>query len=387
MCLTSRYSDDIMFAPYRSTQVYIVGIAIRHQMNEDLGTLLNKELTQAGYKTNPDYPYPIAEQPNATEPGMREYYYAWNMAYQYGNILHRRIMPAKRPVLWSKTLLRKYSTGLITASQVEAINIISADSAAGIDLVRFMSCNMEKADFQDTMYHDWKIAHLHLDSSPSIKPHHQTDLVHFTERTGPIVFVFHQDDGLYLLDIMPHGREFPEVWGEKELVEILHRDWPNAIARYRLLGVSEVNYPVTSSAEIIKLRKRGVIYPIQTADGTVYGPFGTGINSAGGSIAALVWADSLFHSCRHYLTQIEQQAQQLADDIDKAIGTRLNELDLTLALSQRNLPVFIEKNTHVALLVSSTAALPPGAIAVNVRQIPTGKADPRGDDFPLRMPA
>ena len=199
------------------------------------------------------------------------------------------IRPAQRRIYWSKNLLNKYKGGLITPAQMNAINSITADSAAGLNLVRFMSFQIEKADFEDKMYYDWRIAHLHLDSTLSTKPHLQTNLVHFTERTGPILFVFHKDNGLYLLDIMPHGVAKPKVWGEKELVEILHRDWPDIIAGYRMTGFTKVHYNVESADEILALRKAGVIYPITTFDGTIYRSFGGGLNSAGGSTTVVQW--------------------------------------------------------------------------------------------------
>ena len=105
---------------------------IHHEMYKDLGSLLNKELTDAGYKTNPDYPSPLADQPNADDPTKRDYYYAWNIAYQFGNIIHRMIRPAQRRIYWSKNLLNKYKGGLITPAQMNAINSITADSAAGV---------------------------------------------------------------------------------------------------------------------------------------------------------------------------------------------------------------------------------------------------------------
>jgi len=335
-----------------------VSIVISHEMYKDLGTLLHGELTEAGFKTNRDYPVNVEKRKNINEPGKRDYYYSWNMAYQFGSIRYRIIKSAKRRVHWSKDLLDKYKNGLMTATQINAINIISSASVAGLDLTRFMSFRMEKAYFEDKMYSDWRISHLHLDPTPSAKSIHQTRLAHFVERTGPILFVFHKNDGLYLIDIQPHGSEHRDVWGTQNFLEIIHRDWPSVVAEHILPNVSPTSDCIISDSDRFSLREAGVSCPIVMADGTVYYPWGGGINSAGGSSEVVGWADSLIISCHRHLENVEKRKEEIVESIERLSGTKLSELNLTLTLDQKNRPIFIEKSLKVALSTPAAEDLP-----------------------------
>lgn len=361
-----------------------MAIEIKHQMYKDLGSILSNELTEVGFKINHNYPYALELQPGASDAEKYDYSYAWNLAYQYFSVMHRVISPAPRRVYWSKEMMEKQKKGELTANQVTAINIISSSSFAGASLVRFMSTKVEYSDSEDELYNEWKICHLHLDPNLSEKFYHQTDLVHFTGRTGPILFAYFDQDGLYLLDILPHGKAHPLVWSNRELVEILHRNWPSIIARYKMRSARLAEDPkdfVATTEQIAAARKKGVSVVMVMQDGTTYCPFGGGMSTAGGNIQIVGRADALFHRCESFLEEIKQEAGGLASSLERAYGVKLIELRLTLTLDEMNNPVFIDLNLDPPLRLTQTTAKPEGAIEL----IPPSTSDSTLES-PLRWP-
>lgn len=361
-----------------------MSIEIKHQMYKDLGSILSNELTEVGFKINSNYPLNIESQPGASDAGGYDYYHAWNIAYQYFSVMHRVISPAPRRVFWSRELMEKQKSGKITADQITAINIISSTSLAGESLVRFMSTRVEFSDSEDKLYSEWKIVHLHLDPNLSEKTSHQTELVHFTGRTGPILFAYFDQDGLYLLDILPHGKAHPTVWSNRDLVEILHKNWPNIIARYQMRNARLAANPqdsVATTEEIAEARKKGLSVMMVMQDGTTYFPFGGGMSNAGGNIQIVGRADALFNRCKSFLEEIKREANRLVDTLERAYGVKLSKLQLTLTLDDKNNPVFIDLNLNPPLRLTQTTAKPEGAI-----ELLTPGASHSNSEVPLRWP-
>lgn len=335
-----------------------MSIPVRHQMYKDLGILLNNEMKLAGFKTNPNYPNKIESQPGASTPEKHDYYHSWNMAYQFYSVLFRDISGEIRPVVWSKQLAEKRAQGLISPVQLDAIGEITKASNSGSSLRHFMSTNISNASFEDKMYSDWKIAHLHLNLRLSSKPKHQTKLTHFVERSGPILFAFPYQSGLYLIDIRAHGDNNPDVWVERNLFEIIHENWPHIIEDHRMENMRNTKDAPTPTSQIKILRDKNVNSFITMGDGTTYRPLGGGLSSAGSNINITIHTDGLFHKINSYLEEIKQRIDELVINIDQVSGVKLTELDIELTLDQRNQPVFVEKSHHIALKRADQIALP-----------------------------
>lgn len=340
---------------------------VNHQLFRDLGSLLNKRLTDAGFKTNSNYPTDPLLMIGDSNSNSDQYYQAWNMTYQYFNVSHR-IIPAKsRQVYWSKTLLEKYRKGSLMPGQIRAINEISSMSVNGSSLLKFMSSRIENAWTEDAIYSEWKIAHLHLDIVPSPKPHLQTGLVHFVERTGPVLFVHFNDNGLYLIDILSHGKGHGLVWSNKDLIEIVHDNWPDVIASHRIPHVQGSVDSIPSSLEIKQAREAGFSVTLVMNDGTVYLPPGGGLASSGANTQVVVWADSLIAQCRHALKVIEKHADEIARRIQqKKPDIALRSLDLTLTLDSQDRPLFIENNVNLPIYLAESASVPEGSNMIQV---------------------
>lgn len=316
-------------------------------MYQHLGEILRGELVGAGFKIRPNYPENIDKKKDADQPLVRDHYTAWNLAYQYFSVCHRIIPSIQRPVFWSKELIQKRDSHQIAPQYLKAIRQITDDSEAGESMLRYMSTKSAKAANEDKLYTDWKIAHFHLSDMPSSEEWHQSDLVHFVERTGFLLFVFPDPSGLYLLDVLDHDQEY--LWATKELVDILYRNWPQLIEKYRMnIRTDPTGYSVTTK-EIHTVREKNATVFISTEDGKTFGPFGGGLTSAGSNLSLVMRADDLLNCCDEYLKAVSNKSGEIAAEIQRTTGFKLVELDLLFALDQDNRPVFIEKTTGAAL--------------------------------------
>jgi hypothetical protein len=300
-----------------------------------------KRSSEGGFVSNDNYPEDISSE---TDSAKRSYVLAWNMAYQYFNLLHRVINPAVRKVFWSGELESKKAT--LPLAQMRAIEAISLASEAGESLLPHMSYQIRRADFEDYLYSDWKIVHLHLDTIPSVKPHLQTKLVHFVERTGPVLFGYVTENGLYLIDILEHGS-----WAERELFEILHKNWPGVIEPYRLKGLPGTGTWILSSEEILRLRKAGIHINLEMSDGSLYRPLGGGLATSGANAQIVTHADDLFRRSQSVLDSIQRNIDQVVPKLEEKLGKKMDTLELIFALSDGLLPLFYEKSGNIPIYI------------------------------------
>ncbi len=129
-----------------------------------------------------------------------------------------------------------------------------------------------RKDKLDGLLYDWGIHHMHLGETFSAPG--------YVERTGPVLFAIFRKDDVYFIDIKDH-----EGWSDKNLLEIVNRNWPELLSAYKMEGVKpETTFNET---EITSLRKAGVNTFHELSDGNTYLSMGGGITSAGTSVMAI----------------------------------------------------------------------------------------------------
>jgi hypothetical protein len=189
----------------------------------DLADLLKSELTTHGY----DLPPAMSDEP---------------LIRGYLNVLHRSIPTRVRRVLESSEFVcpAELAPGYAEATR---------KATAGESLVAHQSRRLDDIEYNDPLLNDWGVHHLHLGTT---RESHG-----YVARTGPLLFVRATDDCLYAIQIYGHG-----AWSRREIVEILHRNWPESIEKYRLKGVLGLQMQHTET-DIKDLRKVGVQALIQ----------------------------------------------------------------------------------------------------------------------------
>lgn len=283
---------------------------------QDIKTHLTELLQESGYVVDENQP----ESLTGITGEHLKYRSAWNIAYQFYNILNRSIQPRPRNVIWSQELsARSISTEFKTA-----IEFITTESEAGNNLTRFMSTRMEDASYTDELVNDWGIVHFHLGNPVPNKESLKKKLASFVRREDPLLFAYPTNATIYLIDMLSHG-----AWTEKNMIEIIHKQWPHIIAKYKQ-SQARAGRIVPDETMIKMLRRAGVSYPLVLSDGTVYLSPGGGYTSTRSSATAIDRANHLFNTLKPLDEYFRANAEDVLQKINKQLGTSISCLKLSL---------------------------------------------------------
>lgn len=198
---------------------------------------------------------------------------------RYFNFRLKYILVKKRQILVSKELAPK----IASSPHNEGIIEILYRTAVGYDLNPFQSKESFNSDYNDLLFNDWGIHHLHL-SKDKKNPKN-----FFNSRTGSLLFVRFTDSIAYFIDVKHH--KDPNVWSDRDLLRIIQRNWASSIADKQsrsAVGWSEE----LSDEDLGALRKMGYMTGIEV-DGKFYMLLGHGQASTGDNIMAGRMADKV----------------------------------------------------------------------------------------------
>ena len=165
---------------------------------------------------------------------------------------------------------------------------------------------------QDGLLDDWGVHHFHL----GIGPHPKIpDLV---ERTPPVVFALVTDEVFYAINTYEH-----QGWARTEIVETLHRNWPDTVRQYVLHGVSPD--PMTES-ERTTLRKKRANCVVTVEDGTVYGPLGGPVSASGMTIEAVIRTAVCHDQIARFQRAVEESFEQIVSQLGRLGHTVAGDL-------------------------------------------------------------
>ncbi|MGA3027009.1 MAG: hypothetical protein ABSF98_19810 [Bryobacteraceae bacterium] len=145
----------------------------------------------------------------------------------------------------------------------------------------------------DGLLNEWGVNHLHLGAGPWPKNSLLAD------RTGPLLFAFITDDDCYAINIYEHGD-----WERNSIVESLHRNWPQVIAGWRIIGVKG---EVLSEKQRRRVRSLNAQAAMAVTDGTVYQAIGGGVMVSGISFQAMSRADRICVDVERLQDAVQQQ--------------------------------------------------------------------------------
>jgi hypothetical protein len=146
----------------------------------------------------------------------------------------------------------------------------------------------------DGLLNEWGVHHLHLGVKPYFKDPNVID------RTTELVFALITDEEFLAINVFPdHGQ-----WEALDILESLHRNWPELIRRYRINGVPAET--VTSQGRR-QLRSSNTQLFTMVNDGTVYGPIRGGVACSGVSIAAVMRAAQARRDMKRLQAAVQEQ--------------------------------------------------------------------------------
>lgn len=217
-----------------------------------------------------------------------------SISYKFFNVRHRRLQARPRN-------FHESSEFQCPANHSNGYQSLKAKLVAGGDVTPHLSKLLLDVNYDDPLLNDWGIHHFHLGQT--------VEASGFIDRTGPLLFAFVTPDDVYCINVFPHG-----AWTEQELIKILHRNWPSAIADFKLNGVSGLAHSV-SNQDIAKLRKAGVQTMVEVEPGVVYAPMGGGYSTAGTSVRATMQSNKYRRVVRSLEDFVRENLQMFLDKI------------------------------------------------------------------------
>ena len=256
----------------------------------------------------------------------------WLCMY-YLNAVRRRIVPRARPVERAPSLARNP----LAQPFMHVIDEIEAASRRGDDLWPRLSRKVDELRDDDAMLNDWGIHHLHL-GPIGAAPGSRAD------RTGELLFVFVREDRLYFLDVLLHGKG-QRPWIRRDLVEIIHSNWPDTIRRHRINGVSGIGL---LDGQVANLRRKNATMFLEMKDSTVYAPLGGGYTSSGISAQALTNTDWFCATIDEFQEWALQNQEAIRDAICQQQGILLTDLRIGLDFKEQGFAM-IETQSRTVL--------------------------------------
>lgn len=247
------------------------------------------------------------------------------------DIATMRYFNIKRRILSSKTRKIYESQELQIPDQyIEGYRKLKRCIKTGADLRPYLSRQIwKKKKFDqvanDLQLNDWGVTHFHF--SPS--------------GTKDILFAMVMDKEVFMLKVFPHGAGTHSApWTNIELIEILHKNWPEMMNVYKARGITG---DYLTENQRTSLRKKHANALIKVSDGTTYFPPGGGMMSSGDCIHDRIETDRLLSK----LEEWELIARDNESEFRKSLNLSEHEiLSLTRVFSDEG-NYFYEPNKRV----------------------------------------
>lgn len=259
---------------------------------------------------------------------------------KYLNLQNRLIQNIPRNILKSK----EFSC---PPDKKGAIQLIEQKIKNGEDLTPFLSRLLKKFDYNDLFLNDWGIYHLHLNIT--------VESDGFIKRSGPVLLVRFDKSKAYFIQIKEHSSKF-NLWHQKQLIEIIHQNWPDTIADKRI-SIKTTNS--ISNEDRKKWRKGGINTVISVNDGTTYALIGGGITLSNNNLQNVRYTYfilNILDEIENYLNlnieEICRKIKQKGGEIGKILRFTLYDISLysipiescLIELNSRHCLIFYNNN-------------------------------------------
>jgi hypothetical protein len=291
-------------------------IPTKFSLQEDLNNQLLDRMTASGIK--------VTEKQKTQTGG--------DIVYLYLNTLTRQIPAQKYVPVFSVEFATKYRT--LSPDLQQGIIAILNKLYNGHSVVPHLSTRIKNADYNDALFNDWNIYHLHLGTKLRSDG--------FVERTNNLLYVTLRGNHVFFIDVLDHSPI--DGFANRDLLEIIHTNWPDILAFHKIKGT--VVEPFEENAQVDFIRKQGISVPHQMKDGTAYMGIGGGYSFAGTNIQHTMRSNTIFHHLRRQQYVMTQESAHIIDEITKLKGEAPNELHFRLNLDGHTGQIY-EDHTQV----------------------------------------
>lgn len=211
---------------------------------------------------------------------------------------------------------------------------IRSDISHGNDITPHLSSLVDKLSSKDLMLNEWGVYHFHLG----------TELKgDFIKRTGPLLFALVTTECLYAINVYDHGE-----WENSDIIEIIHRNWPEVISQYIINGVQLANDVSDSDRKV--LRQKNINSFVQVSDGTIYAPMGGGMVSSGHNIQSVIRTDKQHKFLKHLQSSLEGQLINIRPELEKQGYSGEPELVAKLEITETEYKAVFPEYSFAAIL-------------------------------------
>ena len=245
----------------------------------------------------------------------------------YAKLSRRIIAPRPRQILKARDF--------DTSNHESGIAKLESAIQDGEDLAPHMSKSIVDIDAQDSLLNHWGIYHFHLGTE-------MEEGGKFVGRTRDILLCRIDDTYAYFIKILPHGRNVSAPWYRKELIEIIHKNWPESISHALAKGVTGLS-PRLKDEDVAELRRRtNMTLPLEMSDGFIYMPPGVGntlglVATDGSNVNDTRFADRIYRLTKLVEKQITgdypriyENARQLGYHFKEPVSFVLSQIQLGL---------------------------------------------------------
>lgn len=231
--------------------------------------------------------------------------------YEYHRYKYRIISTHPRKVVEANGLF-------IPMKFMAAYREIVKDITSGLSLKKYQSRKLKNVNYDDDMLSHWRIQHFHLGNT--------LDEDGFIKRTKELLFIFFTKQTAYIVGVFSH-----DAWCDLDVIEIIHKNWPNEILRFKR-GNSE---KVLTENEYKILRRKNCNATIVLRDGTEYFGPGFGVTMGGYPVEATINAHKVMINFHRDFEIISLNFNEIlsAGEINKGldgtvtIGLEMNHVD------------------------------------------------------------
>ena len=252
-----------------------------------------------------------------------------DLAVRFCEMLIRRIPQTPRHVHFSKELnvsLRKLTQENSVEEREKALEAWNTVFKiwyllhGGGDLKPFLSRNTREATSKDGLLWDYGMHHFHLGSG--------LDEDGFVTRSDYLLFAIVSDTDAFLVDVRKHRDPEGLLWVRQDLLEIVHRNWPEITNSRLLQGVRGTTLTNVQKKEL----RRKNTNTVPDLNGTAIMPLGLGTTADGSSTWCRVWAQKLLHEVEEHESYFNSQPDELRAALEAQGVTTSEKMDFRLVL-------------------------------------------------------
>ena len=214
----------------------------------------------------------------------------------------------------------------------------------GDNLTPYLSRRIKKLGYHDALLNDWGVRHFHLGETK--------DADGFMMQDNPILYAFVTGTDFYALNVYDH-----EDWSNLEVIETLHRNFPETISLYRMDGVSGLSREIDRK-EIECARKAHFNTFVQTKDGTVYANTGAGVMMDGTNVLIRLASDQHHEDLEAYEKWITENPKVFSIELIKRGASEEGEVSGVLRIDDDG-RLYIEFPVHDVAFILPELKEPP----------------------------